>query len=49
MSDLSAPVPELANLSKTYGRKGGGERGVRDVSLSVQCDQLSQGRIGVRS
>ena len=35
MTDTPAPVLELANLSKTYGRRGGGVRAVRDVSLSV--------------
>jgi len=30
-----APVLELTNLSKTYGRRGGGVRAVRDVSLTV--------------
>jgi ABC-2 type transport system ATP-binding protein len=34
MTDPDAPVLELANLSKTYGRRGG-VRAVRDVSLSV--------------
>ncbi|MEA3048177.1 MAG: hypothetical protein QOG84_13 [Sphingomonadales bacterium] len=33
MSDTQAPVVELVNLSKTYGRRG--VRAVRDVSLSV--------------
>jgi ABC-2 type transport system ATP-binding protein len=40
MSDLSAPVLELANLSKTYGRRGGGVRAVRDVSLSVNAGEV---------
>jgi ABC-2 type transport system ATP-binding protein len=35
MSDTQAPVLELVNLSKTYGRRGGGVHAVRDVSLSV--------------
>ncbi|HYG30561.1 MAG TPA: ABC transporter ATP-binding protein [Allosphingosinicella sp.] len=30
-----APVLELENLSKTYGRRGGGVRAVRDVTLTV--------------
>ncbi|MEA3061204.1 MAG: hypothetical protein QOJ94_985 [Sphingomonadales bacterium] len=34
MSETQAPVVELVNLSKTYGRRGG-VRAVRDVSLSV--------------
>jgi ABC-2 type transport system ATP-binding protein len=34
MIDSRPPVLELANLSKTYGRRGG-VRAVRDVSLSV--------------
>ena len=33
MTDV--PVLELSNLSKTYGRRGGAVRAVRDVSLSV--------------
>jgi ABC-2 type transport system ATP-binding protein len=35
MTDTDAPVLELANLSKTYGRRGGAVRAVRDVTLSV--------------
>ncbi|HEX5236978.1 MAG TPA: ABC transporter ATP-binding protein [Sphingomicrobium sp.] len=35
MTDEAAPVLELANLSKTYGGRGGGVHAVRDVSLSV--------------
>src|SRR5688500_753755 len=35
MTDAPAPVLELESLSKTYGRRGGGVRAVRDVSLSV--------------
>jgi ABC-2 type transport system ATP-binding protein len=38
MSD--APVLELANLSKTYGRRGGGVRAVRDVTLSVGAGEV---------
>ena len=38
MSDDAAPVLELANLSKTYGR--GGVRAVRDVSLSVEAGEV---------
>jgi ABC-2 type transport system ATP-binding protein len=34
MSETQAPVVELVNLGKTYGRRGG-VRAVRDVSLSV--------------
>ncbi|MET1112712.1 MAG: ATP-binding cassette domain-containing protein, partial [Allosphingosinicella sp.] len=33
--DGDVPVLELSNLSKTYGRRGGGVRAVRDVTLSV--------------
>jgi len=35
MSDTQAPVLELVNLSKTYGRRGRGVAAVRDVSLTV--------------
>jgi ABC-2 type transport system ATP-binding protein len=35
MNDREPPVLELADLSKTYGRRGGGVHAVRDVSLSV--------------
>ncbi|HYI40816.1 MAG TPA: ABC transporter ATP-binding protein [Allosphingosinicella sp.] len=38
MADL--PVLELANLSKTYGRRGGGVHAVRDVSLSVGAGEV---------
>lgn len=34
------PVLELANLSKTYGRRNGGVRAVRDVSLSVSAGEV---------
>jgi ABC-2 type transport system ATP-binding protein len=40
MSDREPPVLELANLSKTYGRRGGGVRAVRDVSLSVGAGEV---------
>jgi ABC-2 type transport system ATP-binding protein len=40
MSDVDAPVLELVNLSKTYGRRGGGVRAVRDVSLSVRAGEV---------
>ena len=40
MNDTSAPVLELANLSKTYGGRGGGVRAVRDVSLSVGAGEV---------
>jgi ABC-2 type transport system ATP-binding protein len=40
MSDVEAPVLELVNLSKTYGRRGGGVRAVRDVSLSVRAGEV---------
>ncbi|HEX8655627.1 MAG TPA: ABC transporter ATP-binding protein [Allosphingosinicella sp.] len=35
-----APVLELTNLSKTYGRRGGGVRAVRDVTLSVGAGEV---------
>jgi ABC-2 type transport system ATP-binding protein len=35
MNEHVAPVLELANLSKTYGRRGRGVAAVKDVSLSV--------------
>jgi ABC-2 type transport system ATP-binding protein len=35
MASNGSPVLELINLSKTYGRRDGGVRAVRDVSLSV--------------
>src|SRR4051794_28084107 len=35
MSETQAPVLELVNTSKTYGRRGRGVQAVRDVSLSV--------------
>ena len=35
MTDTPAPVLELANLSKTYGRRGRAVRAVSDVTLSV--------------
>ena len=34
------PALELVNLSKTYGRRGGGVRAVRDVSLSVAAGEV---------
>ena len=40
MSETQAPVLELVNLSKTYGRRGGGVRAVRDVSLSVAAGEV---------
>jgi ABC-2 type transport system ATP-binding protein len=40
MSGTQAPVLELVNLSKTYGRRGGGVRAVRDVSLSVGAGEV---------
>jgi ABC-2 type transport system ATP-binding protein len=40
MSETQAPVVELVNLSKTYGRRGGGVRAVRDVSLSVAAGEV---------
>ena len=35
MNEGEAPVIELVNLSKTYGRRGKGVPAVRDISLSV--------------
>jgi ABC-2 type transport system ATP-binding protein len=40
MSETQAPVLELVNLSKTYGRRGGGVHAVRDVSLSVGAGEV---------
>src|SRR4051812_14062212 len=40
MSETQAPLLELVNLSKTYGRRGGGVRAVRDVSLSVAAGEV---------
>jgi ABC-2 type transport system ATP-binding protein len=40
MTDPEPPILELANLSKTYGRRGGGVRAVRDVSLSVGAGEV---------
>jgi len=40
VSDNGAPVIELANLSKTYGRRGKGVPAVRDVSLSVGAGEV---------
>jgi ABC-2 type transport system ATP-binding protein len=40
MSETQAPVLELVNLSKTYGRRGGAVRAVRDVSLSVAAGEV---------
>jgi ABC-2 type transport system ATP-binding protein len=40
VSDNGAPVIELANLSKTYGRRGKGVHAVRDVSLSVGAGEV---------
>jgi ABC-2 type transport system ATP-binding protein len=36
----AAPVIELADISKTYGRGGRGVRAVSDVSLSVQAGEV---------
>jgi ABC-2 type transport system ATP-binding protein len=38
--DGRAPVLELVNLSKTYGRRRGGVRAVRDVTLSVGAGEV---------
>ena len=40
MTEPADPVLELANLSKTYGRRGGGVRAVVDVSLSVGAGEV---------
>ncbi len=40
MNDKAAPVLELANLSKTYGRRGGGVRAVTGVSLTVHAGEV---------
>jgi ABC-type multidrug transport system ATPase subunit len=40
MTDVAAPVIELIGLSKTYGRRNGGVRAVRDVSLSVNAGEV---------
>jgi ABC-2 type transport system ATP-binding protein len=40
MMQSEAPVLELANLSKTYGRRRGGVRAVSDVSLSVGAGEV---------
>jgi ABC-2 type transport system ATP-binding protein len=40
MNDFQAPVLELANLSKTYGRRGRGVQAVKDVSLSVGAGEV---------
>jgi ABC-2 type transport system ATP-binding protein len=40
MSEPGAPVLELADLSKTYGRRGGGVKAVRGVSLAVGAGEV---------
>jgi ABC-2 type transport system ATP-binding protein len=40
MIETNAPVLELANLSKTYGRRRGGVHAVRDVTLSVGAGEV---------
>jgi ABC-2 type transport system ATP-binding protein len=40
MNDPGAPVLELADLSKTYGRRGGGVKAVRGVSLAVGAGEV---------
>ena len=40
MNENEPPVLELVNLSKTYGRRGGGVRAVSDVSLSVGAGEV---------
>ena len=37
---MNGGVIELENLSKTYGRRGGGVRAVRDVTLSVGAGEV---------
>ena len=40
MNDIGAPVLELENLGKTYGRRGGGVNAVRGVTLSVGAGEV---------
>jgi ABC-2 type transport system ATP-binding protein len=40
MSDADAPALELAEISKTYGRRGGAVKAVRGVSLSVGAGEV---------
>ena len=40
MSEIGPPILDLANLSKTYGRRGGGVRAVRGVTLSVGAGEV---------
>ena len=40
MIETKAPVLELANLSKTYGRRGRGVQAVRNVTLSVGAGEV---------
>jgi ABC-2 type transport system ATP-binding protein len=40
LTDRDPHVLELSNLSKTYGRRGGGVRAVRDVTLSVGAGEV---------
>jgi ABC-2 type transport system ATP-binding protein len=40
MSDTGAPVLELADISKTYGRRAGAVKAVREVSLSVGAGEV---------
>ena len=40
MSSAPAPVLELEHLSKTYGRRSGGVRAVRDVSISIGAGEV---------
>jgi ABC-2 type transport system ATP-binding protein len=40
MSDVDAPVIELADISKTFGRRGAAVRAVRGVTLSVGAGEV---------
>ena len=40
VNETGAPVLELAELSKTYGRRGGGVKAVRGVSLAVGAGEV---------
>ena len=40
MSDVDAPVLELADISKTFGRRGGAVKAVRGVTLSVGAGEV---------
>ena len=40
MGDIDAPVLELADISKTFGRRGGAVKAVRGVTLSVGAGEV---------